>query len=443
MTARKVAAAVVAIERRDPSLGPWAQAAADGLTAGEGEEILCQALVQDFLWYRLPTKYPERAWVPIARASAVLLGELDLARYASIARSDMTTSILEAWRADDARGFARYQAAAEASGVKPPNTELIAWGSVMGFDEASAYAQLEAKLEAAIVGGQLKPGSSGWRTRAASLTERALREPAGHGDRQSWLKVILAERQKTWVELAYPEALRRWRGARVHELKQLSEPPEDLGSVVAPITWLLQVCRAGIELTPSGYLPPSIMRVGVERFGWWDWPGRPRSEADVHQLGALREASASQRLLTKRGRWLRTSRRGIALLEDPSALWRAVVTTIGASDDYAAMLSELIAHRLLDGPALDNELEASIAPVILAQGWRSGSDPVDERHVGLSIHRPLYFWRLFGLLDEVRPPWIDGHPSGPNVTSLTAAGRAAALEYLRARSTAPRTSLHP
>jgi len=120
MTTRNVAAAVAAIERPDPALCDWAQVAADGLTAGEGEETLCQAFVQDFLWYRLPTKYPERAWAPIARASESLLRELRLERYASIAGSDMTASILEAWREDDARGFARYQAAAEASGVKPP-----------------------------------------------------------------------------------------------------------------------------------------------------------------------------------------------------------------------------------------------------------------------------------------------------------------------------------
>ena len=442
MTAGKVAAAVVALERRDPHLSRWAQAAADGLTAGEGEEILCQAFVQDFLWYRLPTKYPERAWVPIARASQALLGELGLKRYASIAGSDLTRSILEAWHEDGARGFARYRAAAEASGVKPPNTEVMAWGSVMGFDEASAYSQLEVKLEAAIVDGRLEPGSSGWRTRAASLTEQALHAPAGHGSGQSWLEMILAERLKTWVDLARPEALRHWRGARVHELTESPGAPDDLDSVIAPMRWLLQVCSDGVELTPSGYLPPSTVRDGVERFGWWDRPGRPRSEADVRQLGALRETAAGQRLLAKRGRRLRTSRHGIALLEDPSALWRVLVTTIGATDDYAAMLSELIAHRLLDGPALDNELEASIAPVVLAQGWRSGSDPVDERRVVSSIHRPLYYWRLFGLLDEIRPPWIEGHPSGPNVTSLTAAGRVAALEYLRARATAPRTSLH-
>ena len=81
-------------------------------------------------------------------------------------------------------------------------------------------------------------------------------------------------------------------------------------------------------------------------------------------------------------------------------------------------------------------------PVVSAQGWRSGGDAVDERHIVMSIHRPLYFWRLFGLLVEVRPRWVDDRPTGRNVTSLTAAGRATALEYLPARATAPRTSLH-
>ena len=46
MTAERVEAAVEAIARRDPSLGEWAQVAADGLTAGEGEEALGQALAR-------------------------------------------------------------------------------------------------------------------------------------------------------------------------------------------------------------------------------------------------------------------------------------------------------------------------------------------------------------------------------------------------------------
>jgi len=367
MTAKRVDAAVEAIVRRDPSLREWAQVAADGLTAGEGEEALRQAFVQDFLWYRLPAKYPERAWLPVARVAAALLGELALERYAAIAASDTTRAILDAWREDPTRGFARYRAAVEASGVKPPDTDLLAWASVMGFDEASAYARLETTLEEAIMAGRFASGASGWKSRAASLTEDALREPPPHDGRRSWLEMILSERRRAWVEMAHPEGLRRWRAARADEFTGSTDPPDDLEPVVGAMRWLLETCRDRVELTQSGYLSPSIVREGVELFDWWDWPGQPRSEVDVHQLGALRETAARLRLVTRRGRRLGTSRHGVALLEDPSALWRAVATTIGATDDYAAMLSELIAHRLLAGPALGDELEESIVPVVAAQ----------------------------------------------------------------------------
>ena len=311
----------------------------------------------------------------------------------------------------------------------------------MGFDEASAYAQLEMKLEEAIVAGRFVPGAPGWKSRAASVTGETLGEPPPHDRRRSWLEMIFTERRRMWVETAHPEGLRNWRAARAVELGR-PVAPDDLEPVIGAMRWLLQLCHNGVELTQSHYLSPSIVREGVELFGWWDWPGQPRSEVDVHQLGALRETAARLRLVTKRGRRLATSRHGVALLDDPFVLWRAVATTIGATDEYAAMVSELIAHRLLAGPALGSELEESIVPVVSAQGWRSRGDAVDERHIVMSIHRPLNFWRLFGLLEEVRPRWVDDRPTGPNVTSLTAAGRATALEYLRARATAPRTSLH-
>lgn len=382
MSAVLVEAIVEGIRRRNPVLGRWAEVAADGLTAGEGKEVLRQAVVQDFLWYRLPAKYPDETWLPIARAAAVLLERLGLDRYASIARSETTTTVLESWREGRARGLSRYHAAAGASGVKPPDTDLLAWSWVMGMDEISAYALVESQLEEAIVAGEFVPGAPGWKSRAASLTGQALRTLAQHGGGRTWQ-----------------------------------------------------------QLVRSGYLPPPIVRDGVERFGWWDWPGQPRSETDVHQFGAFRETAARLRLVSKRGRRLATSRRGVALLADPAGLWRSIAATIGATDEYAALLSELIAHRLLDGPAVDDELAESIRAIVAAQGWRSGGRPVDERQIRMSIHWPLYFWRLFGLLDEIRPPWRDGHPTGQNVTSLTAAGRATALEYLRARATAPRRSL--
>lgn len=443
MTAARVDRAVVAIERRDADLGRWVRAAADALTAGEGEEVLYQAAIQDFVWYYLPAKYPEGSWTPMARAAKVLFDELGYPRYAAIAGSSTTAVILEAWRTGDSQGLARFRAAVDASGVKPPDTDLLAWGTVMGMEEASALASIECALEQAIVDGRLVPGASGWKARAAALTEQALRESTSDGEGRSRLQRVLDERCESWLRAGYPDELRRRRAKAVARFDHPPDSPDDLGAVIGPMRWLLETCRDGIELTQSGYLPPVVVRQAVERFDWWDWPGQPRSEVDVHQLGALREAAARLRLITKRGRRLATSRAGVEMLAEDLALWRAIVRSALATDEYATVVSEMMAHRLLDGPALDDELQASIVPIIAAQGWRSGGQPLDERQIALSMHEPMYLWRLFGLLDEVRPPWIDGHPSGRNITSLTAAGRAAALEYVRARAEAPRTSLIP
>jgi len=97
--------------------------------------------------------------------------------------------------------------------------------------------------------------------------------------------------------------------------------------------------------------------------------------------------------------------------------------------------------RLLDGPALDDVLEREIGPIVAAQGWAADSVPVTARQAGLSVHRALYHWRLFGLLDEVRAKWEGGRPTGPSSTALNAVGRAAAIAFLHARATAPRTDL--
>lgn len=441
MSAERVEAALDAIGRQDAALGEWALVAADGLTAGEGTDVLSQAAVQAFLWYRLPTRYPSETWVSIARATVALMGALGRQRYASIAGSPATTAILEAWADDARRGFSAYRAAVASSGVKPPDTDLLHWGAVMGLEEATAHANLERLLEGAIVAGDFKPGAAGWKASAASLCERALREPAPHASPESWLSVVIRERVDTWIKLGHPERLRAWRARVADRLLAPPEPPEEPDAVIEPMHWLLTTCRSGVTLTASGYLPPRLVHEATERFGWWDWPGRARSESDVHQLGVLRESTSRLKLITKQGRRLATSRRGRGLLGDPVALWRAIAATIGAVDDFSSMLSELVAHRLLAGPAVGDELAQAIAPIVMAQGWASGGVPLDEQQAGWAIHRPLYHWRLFGLLEEVRPRWEYNRPTGPEVTSLNAAGRATALAYLHTLATGPRVDL--
>jgi hypothetical protein len=205
----------------------------------------------------------------------------------------------------------------------------------------------------------------------------------------------------------------------------------------ATLRWLLQQCREGVQLTQALYLPPAIVQEAADRFAWWPFNGQPRSEVDVHQLGALRDTATRLHLVGRRARRLATTRRGMLLADDPAALFRAVAATLACEDDYLAMQSELVAHRLLAGPAVDHALEEAVCPVVAAQGWVAGREPVSEARASRDVHRALYHWRLFDLLEEQCPRWANGKQVEPAVTALTRAGRAAALTFLRARATAP------
>ncbi len=440
MTAERVDAVIAAVARHDPKLAGWMRTAADALTAGEGEEIISQASLQVFLWYEQPRKYLDDTWRPLTEATGVLLSLLGLDGYAAIARSSTTAAILEAWREVPSKGFARFRAARSASGVQPPDTDLLEWGEIMGMEEAAALSSVELALERAIESGDLRPGTGSWRRVAADICGSTLLRPSGAGADRTLLAAVLDERSDTWVSLARPASLKVWREkARVRAAAEMET--SDVAATIAPMRWLLETCRTGIALTQAGYLPPGVVREVVGRFGWWPFRGHPRSEVDVHQLGVLRDTAARLRLVSKRSGRLSASARGMALIDDPIGLWRLIAATLACEDDYVSMLSEFVAHRLLDGPALDGALERDLGPIVAAQGWIAGDERITPHAAGLAVHRALYHWRLFGLLDEVRPKWEGGRPTGPNITALNAAGRAAATAFLRARASVPRTDL--
>jgi hypothetical protein len=141
--------AIARIGRRDPEVGQQARHVYETLTWGEGPAVLRQAGVQDWLWYRVPTKY----------------------------------------LTDEAR---------EASGIDPPDLADFAWGQVMGAEEAQAHATVEDALERAIAGGELVVGARGWRGRQREVTARALDGDHQYQPGQSWRTAILTERITTW-----------------------------------------------------------------------------------------------------------------------------------------------------------------------------------------------------------------------------------------------------
>ena len=85
-----------------------------------------------------------------------------------------TEKIITAYADGHEEGIAAYTEAIEESNAAPPDTELLAWGSVMGSQERAAYDACAAALELAFASGELSVGARGWRTKRVDIVNRWL-----------------------------------------------------------------------------------------------------------------------------------------------------------------------------------------------------------------------------------------------------------------------------
>ena len=176
----------------DPDGTPAAQAALEWMGwEGDGPLWLRRYDVQLFVWYTLPRKF--LASLEHKReAAAALARTLDrlgdrAATYAEVCRSPETDELLHAWEVEDPATWERFRELLDRSGIEPPDTDLLSWGQVMGFEEARVREQVASALEEAIEDGRLSPGSAGFRRRQAEVADAALREPWDGGDGRSRL----------------------------------------------------------------------------------------------------------------------------------------------------------------------------------------------------------------------------------------------------------------
>ena len=442
MSGDEVDRAVRRVEARRPDLDMAVQAVAGGLTAGAGVGMIHQAALQQYLWWYLPRDYPDDEWQGLVEAAAALLDELGLPHLAEVASSETTQKVLAAWAHGREKGAAAFRAAHAKSGVEPPDTALLAWGSVMSADEARALDAVERALGDAVAAGNLVPGAPRWQAKAAAITDAVLSRPLDLPPGQTLAGLVTTERIGTWIDTARHPVHQEWRSAVANRLLHPVEPPPDAGDVVAPMRWLLELAAApgGTELTQSHYLARATVLAAVERFGWWDWEKPPRSEADVHQLSTLRDAANRLRLLRRHGRRLHLTKRGAELLVSPERLWDQVATETEDGEDFTRAVTEVVGLRLLQGRVERRELVADVAPILTAQGWSTGGSPITVNHVSSAVHRPLRWWRLFNAIDEVEATWEYGtaRELTPHTIALTSDGEHAVLAYLRSRAAGPR-----
>ncbi len=442
--------AVALAEEHDGEDGPAGQAALEWMGwEGEGPLWLRRYDVQLFLWWTLPRKFlaPLDHKREVAAALARTLERLGdrAASYAEVCRSEQTDELLQAWAVDDPGAWKLFRGLLDRSGLEPPDTDLLAWGKVMGLEEARVREQVATALEEAVEQGRLVPGGPSFRRRQAQAANAALLAPWDGGDGRGRLEVVHAERLERWIKHGQTRGSAE-RGAIIAPVLALvtagaaSVDGEAARSMLAPVLWLLERTDGGVALTQTGALNRALVREAVERWPeWWDTKlfGPPNREDEVTLLHELHGLLRSLRLVRRTGRRIVITARGRQLRKDPSQLLVALASELLCDESFRAACAELAVALILDGATADygDGLADQIQPAIVAEGWQADGDSPDVRAV------------RWGIADFLRPAEAIGILARGESDSrarreplvLTDCGRAALITGLRARALAPAT----
>ncbi len=444
--------ALETLTREDPEAAGDAKAALAWLTGEQGLEAISLLRLQEFLWYALPVRWPMSTpgRVGVARALGRLFSLAGLDRYAGVCSSAGTERIIAAYAGGHEQGIAAYTEAIEASNAAPPDTELLAWGSVMGPQERAAYDACAAALELAFASGELSAGARGWRTKRAEIVNRWLtghgsvppggpHRPGGPGAEitaDTWLGRISAERIDAWAHGRPGERSRLARAV----IPRMLEPPALPADPLPTLGWLLGRAGEGLRLTARHYIAPALVTEAVDTFGWRSQlAGTLRQELDVFPLHTLRGMAQGEMGAIRRSRTsLVLTKTGRLMAADPAARWHIGTTALigpddGPQPDFSVAVREAALLVILtSGPTCYDELTRLLTDIHGMEGWACGSTGLAS-----AVRTELYtlrhrLWAL-GLLGGER-----GF-SAP--MALTETGVAAALSALLARALRPRHHL--
>ena len=450
--------ALEVLSREDPEAAGDARAALAWLTGDEGLETISLLRLQEFLWYALPVKWPMstpgRVGVARALGRPFLLAGLD--RYAGVCSSPGTEKIITAYAGGHEDGIAAYTEGIEESNAAPPDTELLAWGSVMGPQERAAYDACAAALELAFASGELSVGARGWRTKRVDIVNRWLTgRPAedleaglatgqplnGSPGTDTWLGRISAERIDAWAHGRPGERSRLARGL----IPRLLEPPAVPDDPLPTLRWLLGHADEGLRLTARYYIAPALVTEAVDAFGWRDQlVGTLRQELDVFPLHTLRGMAQSEMGAIRRSRTsLVLTKTGKLMTADPAARWHiGTAALIGPDDgpqpDFSVAVREAALLVILtSGPTGYDELTRQLTDIHGVEGWAAGGGTSSGAGLASAVRTELYalrqrLWALHLLATE---------RSFNAPMSLTETGVAAALSALLARALRPRHHL--
>jgi hypothetical protein len=428
---------------------------------------------------------PTERHLAVARALARLLALAGMDRYAEVCADAETARIITAYAGSRDDGLTAYARALSRSHAVPPDTDLLAWSTVMGPDERAAYDACGAAIELAVAAGELKVGVSGWKTKRSALVERWLTQPSYEPDADTWLSKISAERIDEWAH-GHPGE----RSALARRLMpQLLEPPDLPDEPLPTLRWLLGHADVGLRLTARHYIAPTLVGEAARLFGWApprgsavgggfvgvgsgsgdsggsgsggagsggaSDPGRYQ-ELEVYPLHVLRGLAQHEMGAVRRsGAALMLSRTGRLMADDAAVRWHIGTAALigpddGSDPDFTVAVREaaLLVITLSNGPVDCEELAIRLTELHALEGWASRSGGSLAGAIRSEIHVLRHRLRALQLLDESAsslPSAGGGLATGGGCSpalALTPVGTAAALSGLLARALRPRRHEH-
>jgi hypothetical protein len=191
---------------------------------------------------------------------------------------------------------------------------------------------------------------------------------------------------------------------------------DDAAATTHPYRRLVEMIGSeGVDLTRAGYLPPKLAadladEIGISR----PWGRHTESESSTPGLVALRSRARKIGLVRVYRRRLIATKAGIALTQDPVALWWRVAAGVskglGAFAEFGLLLSIELAHGGHTQVAAYNRAVREMAH---AMGYRDMNAEYDQLTVPVSGRALAPAWNEFFRLGLIQPaPGSDGTDFG-------------------------------